>query len=210
MELSFVPRARPLAKYGCSMAQTCAVDLEWSRRVVGCPSGVILNPLSMKKLIIALILSVLTFCKFANGQIASTTKFTNLSARVTVVPGKPPIIGFVIAGKPNEQKQVLIRAVGGSLAQFGVPNPVKTPKISIYKANGTPFSFIRLGIERTKAQWDAFFAQLGAFPIGTDEVAMVSYDAGSMEAGAYTIHISDVNNVGGEVLLEVYDANPTN
>lgn len=132
------------------------------------------------------------------------SKVSNISARTTLPAGnKPSIIGFVVSGKPGSLRKILVRGVGGSLAQFNVANPIKTPKIQIFDATGKPYTFVRIGVEDN---WPALFSRLGAFPLVSGEVARVSFDYGSLPAGSYTVHVTDLEGLGGEVLLEVYDA----
>lgn len=134
------------------------------------------------------------------------SRLVNLSARITIPPGnKPQIIGFVVKGKTLAIRHFLVRAVGGSLAQFGVSDFVKTPRIKLYSSDGKQFTFPRVDIVITPEQWAAAFSRAGAFPLGDSEVAFVSYDSGSLTPGAYTIHVSDDTQKGGEVLVEVYD-----
>jgi len=55
----------------------------------------------------------------------------NLSSRVTLSAGQLAIQGFVVDGP--SQRRVLVRAIGPSLAQFGVTNPVANPALTIFR-----------------------------------------------------------------------------
>jgi uncharacterized delta-60 repeat protein len=57
--------------------------------------------------------------------------FQNLSARAHVFTGEQILIaGFIIGG--TENKTILIRGLGPSLAAFGVPTPLANPTLSLY------------------------------------------------------------------------------
>src|SRR5205814_10628591 len=59
--------------------------------------------------------------------------FQNLSARAHVFTGERILIaGLIIGG--TENKKVLIRGLGPSLASFGVPSPLADPTLSLYRS----------------------------------------------------------------------------
>src|SRR5207248_9715554 len=64
------------------------------------------------------------------------TNITNLSTRGVVQTGPDVLIGgFIISGQPQ---QVLIRALGPTLTQFGVPNVLANPQLTLYNQEDPP------------------------------------------------------------------------
>jgi sugar lactone lactonase YvrE len=73
----------------------------------------------------------------ASAVVTTSTSVVNLSSRALTQSGDgTTIAGFVIAGAPGSRKQVLIRAVGPTLTQFGVGNAVASPVLSLYDHDG--------------------------------------------------------------------------
>jgi hypothetical protein len=139
--------------------------------------------------------------------VASTTPTTdrliNLSSRSRIGPSadRTLITGFVIAGV--QAKPVLLRAVGPTLAGFGVSGSLSNPKLQVYDASG------RLVLENddwTGSDTAAAFAQTGAFhlPAGTRDAALVAI----LAPGAYTVHVTSSGD-SGTALAEIYDATAT-
>lgn len=133
------------------------------------------------------------------------SRFVNCSSRIRLAPGKDvQISGFVISEHSNG-KNVIIRAVGETLKQFGVTDPVVTPRIRIYDSKGQPVGFLHLHVVHPKEYFDRLFANAGAFPLSDKELPFVSFDWGNLPSGAYTVQVSDDSEKGGEVLVEVYE-----
>lgn len=125
----------------------------------------------------------------------------NVSARMLLPPGRSPqIVGFVVTGSTT--KSVLFRAVGPTLALFGITNPVAQPRIRCYDASGNPVSFAH---PAAVVDINALFQSVGAFPLNAADLAQAAYDYGPLQPGAYTLHVSDASQAGGTVLVEVYD-----
>jgi outer membrane protein assembly factor BamB len=138
-----------------------------------------------------------------SGQIAQAppangARLINLSARAAVAPEGILIAGFFVQGESGQP--FLIRAVGPSLAQFGVSNFMPDPKLDL-------FSDQRL--MRSNNDWGdqqdggAGAASLQTFPLplGSKDAAMIP----SLSSGLYTTHVSSANGEGGVVLVEAYD-----
>ena len=128
----------------------------------------------------------------------SAVRLVNLSARNRVGTGADAMIaGFVIAGTGTQR--VLIRAIGPTLAAFGVTAPLTDPRLEVRDAAG------RIA---ENDNWDAslasVFAQAGAFalPTGSRDAAVVL----TLAAGrSYTAQVSAVGTATGEALVEVYE-----
>ena len=124
-------------------------------------------------------------------------KLTNLSARFPVGTGDNILIaGFVLAGTGT--KQVLVRAVGPTLAGYGVTSPLADPQLTVFDgatsvANNDNWSSALVAI----------FDTVGAFHLldtSKDAALVVTLLAGK----AYTVQVSGVNNTTGEALVEIY------
>lgn len=128
----------------------------------------------------------------------------NFSSRLLLQPGTDTqIVGFVITGKTT--KSLLVRAVGPTLASFGVSNRVAQPRIAFFDSKGQPYGWARVAVVLPPEYWDALFASAGAFPLTGGEQAYLSYDVGPFPPGAYTIHVTDASRGGGTVLVEAYE-----
>jgi len=127
------------------------------------------------------------------------SKIVNVSARTIVGTGDNVLIGgFSLGGSGS--KQLLIRAVGPHLENFGVSNPLAAPVLQLYDANG-------LLLAENDA-WDAAlaptFASSGAYPliVGSRDAAL----AARLVAGKnYTVVVRNRGHEPGEVLLEIYE-----
>ena len=128
------------------------------------------------------------------------TLLYNLSARATVTPTGLTTTGFVITG--SSDKRVLIRAVGPTLAKFGIDDAVAKPRLRVIDANGK--QVLENAGWSSSATLSALASRLGAF----------AYNAGSVDAavsatlapGGYTVQVSDDAAKGGTVLTEIYAA----
>ncbi len=127
----------------------------------------------------------------------TSSRLANVSARNRVGTGGDLMIaGFVIDG--TGPKSVLIRAVGPTLAAFGVTEALANPKLQIFSG------------ERLVAENDDWapalatvFGQVGAFSLvaGSLDAALTL----SLQPGAYTAQITGVNGATGEALVEIYE-----
>jgi hypothetical protein len=105
--------------------------------------------------------------------------------------------GFIIAG--NVPKHVLVRAIGPSLAQFGVPNPLGDPVLELHGPNG--FSTVTNDNWQDDPVQRALILASGIAPTNDFESAI---DA-NLTPGNYTALISGKNNASGAGLIELYD-----
>ena len=138
---------------------------------------------------------------------SSGSLFTNLSTRGYVQTGDNVMIaGLIVVTQPTS---VIIRAVGPSLTQFGVPDVLANPQLELHDANGT--------IARND-DWQV--TQLGGIITG-DQVAEIqksqlappsaveSTIIATLQPGSYTAVVRGVDNTTGNALVEVYAASPT-
>lgn len=124
----------------------------------------------------------------------------NVSARSQVGTGDGVLIaGFSIAG--SGQRKLLVRAVGPTLAQYGVTGVLANPTLAIYTLAGT------------KLQEDDDWGGVQSIVDAANSVGAFALPAASLDsalivtlpAGAYTAQVSGVNNTTGVALVEVYE-----
>jgi plastocyanin len=124
-------------------------------------------------------------------------KLVNLSTRFQVGTGDNIlIVGFVVAG--TGVKQLLIRAVGPTLASYGVPGTLVDPQLSVF--NG---STLIASNDDWASPLSATFTTLGAFALNAgskDAALLVTLQAGK----AYSVQVSGVGGGTGEALAEIY------
>jgi hypothetical protein len=107
--------------------------------------------------------------------------------------------GFIITG--TTPKHVLLRAIGPSLAQFGVPNVLADPVLELHG----PGTFVTTTNDnwRDDPAQEALIIADGIPPTNDLESAI---DA-TLAPGAYTAVVRGNNNTSGVALVEVYDLN---
>lgn len=136
-------------------------------------------------------------------DMAEDHSLINVSARQSLSsPDDVLIAGFVLDG--NIPKQMLIRAIGPSLARFGVDAPMTNPRLQLFRheaSEGVLFAENTTWIHESNAdQMNA--AVPGAFTIDEEEK-----DAAvllNVPTGIYTVHASSADQGTGDVLIEVY------
>ncbi|MDB6126707.1 MAG: repeat protein, partial [Verrucomicrobia bacterium] len=129
-------------------------------------------------------------------------RLVNLSTRTQVGTGTGVLIaGFVITG--DFPKQVLIRAIGPTLGQYGVPGVLADPQLDLYVAGASTPMLSNDNWGGTAALTTAF-NQVGAFALpdanSKDAAILVTLNPGS-----YSAIVSGVGNTSGVALVEVYD-----
>jgi uncharacterized delta-60 repeat protein len=124
----------------------------------------------------------------------------NISTRMRVqTGGDVGIGGFIITG--TAPKHVLLRAIGPSLAQVGVPNVLADPVMELHGPTG--FVTITNDNWRDDPVQEALIIASGIPPPNDLESAI---DA-TLLPGAYTAIVSGKNNTSGVALVEAYDLN---
>ncbi len=123
----------------------------------------------------------------------------NLSTRGQVGTGANILFaGFVISG--DTPKNVLIRAIGPSLASFGVTGALADTQLQLFNGNT---------LLQTNDNWGGSAAistasnLVGAFPLqpGSRDSAILA----TLAPGGYTAQISGVGGTTGVALVELYD-----
>jgi hypothetical protein len=129
---------------------------------------------------------------------AADSKMGNISTRGFVGAGNDVMIGgtIIMGGGPA---RVLFRAIGPSLANFGVSNALEDPFLELHDGNGALIA--------TNPNWrdtqEAEITATGLAPSNNLESAMVR----DLAPGSYTAIVRGTNNTTGVALVEVYNLN---
>jgi hypothetical protein len=131
-------------------------------------------------------------------QAHPVARLVNISSRVHIFGnGDGATVGFVVTG--TEPKQILIRAVGDSLATFGVSDGVANPTLTLYDASSV--------VTATNSGWaGAADIAAAAKTVGAFAFASGKTDAAllrTLAPGLYTAQVTSPNS--GSALVEVYD-----
>ena len=134
----------------------------------------------------------------------TTPRLTNVSALTQVGTGGDILIaGFSITG--TTPKSVLVRAIGPTLAAFGVGGALADPRLEIYQ-NGREAPVAtndNWGAATNAAAIAATSPNVGAFALAADSKDAVLLL--SLPPGSYTAQISGVGSTTGTALIEVYE-----
>jgi len=109
--------------------------------------------------------------------------------------------GFIING--TAPKHVLLRAIGPSLSQLGVPNALADPVLELHGPGG--FVTINNDNWRDDPLQEASIIATGIAPTNNLEAAIDT----TLNPGAYTAVVRGKNNTSGVALVEIYDLSPT-
>ena len=133
---------------------------------------------------------------------AFTSRITNISTRGPIGAGDALIAGFVISG--DLRKKVLIRAIGPTLAAFGITGVLADPKIDVFAGTTAIASNNDWGDPNVVAQVVATTPVVGAFPLAANskDSAVVL----QLTPGTYTVQVAGVGGTTGTALIEIYDA----
>ena len=105
--------------------------------------------------------------------------------------------GFIVVG--TAPKHVLLRAIGPSLVQAGVPDALADPVLELHGPSG----FVTIINDNWRDDQEVTIAATGLAPINNLEAAI---DA-TLTPGAYTAIVKGNGNTSGVALVEVYDLN---
>lgn len=131
-------------------------------------------------------------------------RLANISTRGLAGPGESNLIaGFVIQG--NAPKSLLIRAIGPTLAKFGVAGTLADPRFTLVDGRGQ--TVLSVDDWSTANNLVAISSRVGAFALDTaskDAAAVANLDPGN-----YTVRVEGAGTATGTALIEVYDADAT-
>ncbi len=131
----------------------------------------------------------------------STANLVNASTRAFVGVGEQVLIpGFVVVGEG--MIKLLVRAVGPSLAAFGVGGTLTDPQMILFSGTTSLASNDNWSTAANAAAIATAAASAGAFAIdsGTRDAAMLI----EVGAGSYTVAVTGVGNTTGTALVEFY------
>lgn len=147
--------------------------------------------------------SATTFAGANNEARTDDEKLINISTRTQVGTGGNVLIaGFVVSG--TQPKTVLIRAVGPTLAAFGIGNPLGAARLELFQGNTS----LQVATDWSAGADAAAIAdaakRVGAFdlPVGSHDAALLV----NLAPGSYTAVVTGVGGTTGVAMVEVYDA----
>jgi arylsulfate sulfotransferase len=126
-----------------------------------------------------------------------TSQLANVSGRSFVGTGDNVLVSGFIVGDVGSAT-VVVRALGRSLASFGVSNPLTDPVLTIYDSKGSVIA--------SNDNWKSdpnnvvFLPKNGLAPSNPFDSALVLH----LPAGAYTAIVRGANGATGNALVEVY------
>jgi len=121
---------------------------------------------------------------------------SNISTRGFVQTGANVMIGGFIVSGANGSVNLIVRALGPSLAQFGVPNPLPDPRLGLYDANGT----LIMSNDNWKDSQQVAIQNSGFRPPNDLDSAILV----TLPTGNYTAIVTGKNGGTGVGLVEVY------
>ena len=124
-------------------------------------------------------------------------KLSNISIRGFVETGDNVMIGGFIAG--NQATHVIVRAIGPSLTQFGVPDALVDPTLELHNAQGAIVAFNNDWQETDAASIEA---------TGIPPASLTTRNRPSSQPsppGNYTAIVRGQNDTTGVGLVEVYN-----
>jgi hypothetical protein len=127
-----------------------------------------------------------------------TSTLANIATRGFVQGGDNVLIGgFIYAGGVG-QTNVVIRAIGPSLGQAGITNPLADPMLELFNSNG---SSVASNDDWKNSPDTATLQRLGFQPANDSESAIVR---GNLPRGAYTAIVRGKNGGTGVAVVEAY------
>jgi len=132
----------------------------------------------------------------------SGSLLANIATRGFVQTGDNAMIGgFIVVTQPT---RVIIRAIGPSLSQFGVPDALANPQLELHDATSTiarndDWQTTQIGGIITSNQV-AEIQNSQLAPTNPAESAIIA----TLPPGSYTAIVRGVNNTTGNALVEVY------
>jgi len=135
---------------------------------------------------------------------AGAGRLINLSVLTTVSnPGDAFTLGYVVGGDPGANaKRVVLRAVGPSLAIFGVPSPLPNPRLEFFSGTTAQGENDNWG---GTAELRSAFTAVGAFPLSSSSTLDAAAET-SVTSSANSVRIGGAGGSTGTVLAEVYEA----
>jgi uncharacterized protein GlcG (DUF336 family) len=129
-------------------------------------------------------------------QIMARGGLANISCRLSIGTGEnQAIAGFIITG--NQSKDMMVRAIGPSLAQFGVAGALANPALEVHDQTGA----IVASNDDWRSSQSGEIEASGLAPANDAEAAVRL----TLAPGTYTAVMHDESGGAGIGLVEVYD-----
>ena len=106
--------------------------------------------------------------------------------------------GFIVAG--DVPKQIILRAIGPSLATFGLSGAMADPTLRLYDSTGA----VVASNDNWRSDQSQIIADTGLAPADDREAALIT----TLPPGSYTTAVHDASNNPGVALFEFYDLDP--
>lgn len=131
---------------------------------------------------------------------AADAQLANISTRGFVDTGDNVLIGGLIAGPAGATSgQMLVRAIGPSLAKFGVQDALQDPTLELHDGSGA----IVASNDDWKESQQAAIEATGIPPSNDLESAILA----TLAPGSYTAIVRGYGDTTGVGLVEVYNLN---
>lgn len=141
-------------------------------------------------------------------DVSGSSQLINLSTRAEVQTGANIVISGLVVAPGSGTRRVLFRAIGPTLADFNVANPLANPVMTILNSSGTAIaSNDNWGSNGQGPTLAAAFAANGAFAL-TNANSLDSALIIDLAPGGYTIQVSGAGGTSGVALVEAYDITP--
>ena len=128
----------------------------------------------------------------------ANSRLANISTRGLVESGDNVLIGGIIASKGLTK--VVVRAIGPTLAAFGITNPLQDPTLELYDDSGTP---VAINDDWQTSQKDDI-EEAALAPNDSKESAILA----ALPAGNYTAVVRGKNGATGIAVVEAYNVSP--
>ncbi len=135
-------------------------------------------------------------------ELDTNGRTVNLSSRARVRADDGALIGgFVVQGPAY--KRMLLRAVGPTLAAFGLTGALRDPVLTLYSGQTVVATNDRWEAADNAAAIIAATKNAGAFALGagSEDAALLI----TLPPGAFTVEVKGKNNTEGVALLEIYE-----
>ena len=133
-------------------------------------------------------------------SVVHTSRQLNISTRETVGTGDDVLIGGLIVSGPTA-KQVILRAIGPSLAAFDLTGVLQDPTLELRDSTGA----LIFSNDNWRDTQEAAIEATGIPPNDNRESAIVV----TLDPGAYTAILKGKNDTTGTALVEAYDLDAT-
>ena len=131
--------------------------------------------------------------------LAANARLANVSSRGFIGTGDNVLIGGFFAGPQTAAVTgVVFRAIGPSLSNFGVPQPMQDPTLEIHNGNG--------GLIASNDDWQSNQkAEIQATGLGPSDSRESAILMRNFDPGPYTAIVRGKGNTTGVGLVEIYD-----